>query len=186
MPQCLGILAFQGCIEPHRKAFETLGVECKNVRSRKDLKNITHLVIPGGESTTMLQFIEREELSGDLVAFGKSNPVWGICAGAILIAKEVVNPKQRSLGLIDVLATRNFYGSQTDSFKADISIDFLGINTTVDFIRAPQVRSLSNAVTVHSLMSGDPVFLQQGHIIATSFHIELGEERGIHEYFVGL
>jgi pyridoxal 5'-phosphate synthase pdxT subunit len=121
-----------------------------------------------------------------LEAFGKSHPVWGVCAGAIIIAKEVQNPTQRSLGLIDIRATRNFYGSQLDSFSAKVRITPLGIDTAVDFIRAPLLAPLSPAVEVLASHDGHAVLLKQGNIMASSFHIELGRETALHRYFLGL
>lgn len=181
-----GVLALQGCVEPHLKIFEALGVAALPVKWAHDLNEITHLVIPGGESTTMLKIIEREGLWEPLLTFSKRRPVWGVCAGAILIAQEVANPSQRSLGLIDIKATRNYYGSQVDSFKADVEIKPLNLKAEVDFIRAPLLSPLSGEIEVFANFRDSPVFLKQRNIIATSFHIELNNELGLHRFFLTL
>jgi 5'-phosphate synthase pdxT subunit len=140
----------------------------------------------------MLKFIERQGLKAPLVEFGKSKPVWGICAGAILIAKEVQNPTQMSLGLIDIRATRNFYGSQLDSFTKDIQFPLLeGKQLTCHFIRAPMLSPLDTPTRrekLHTLaeVDGVPVFFAQGSVWACSFHVELGNNPALHEAFLAI
>jgi pyridoxal 5'-phosphate synthase pdxT subunit len=121
-----------------------------------------------------------------LAEFGKTHPLWGVCAGSILIASKVSRPEQRSFNLIDMHAIRNFYGSQLNSFKTPLKVEKLGSDLSVDFIRAPKLEPLSDKVSVLALHNGAPVLLQQGKILASSFHVELGEDTKLHEYFAGL
>ncbi len=192
-----GILALQGCIEPHELALGRLGVAALKVRSPEDLEKVEALILPGGESTTMLRLIRSAGLFEPLQQFSENFPMWGICAGAILMAKEVCHPHQESLGVMSIRATRNFYGSQRESFKASIEISGLKNilkpkhTVEVDFIRAPMLEALSNSadephVSVLAAHQHHPVMLQQGHLLATSFHIELGEDSRLHEYFVSM
>ncbi len=134
---CVGILGYQGCIEPHEKMLRSLGTDTLRVRSTEDLAKVDRLILPGGESTTMLRFIETQKLSTPLKDFAASHPVWGICAGAILAAKTVLHPTQESLGLINITAHRNFYGSQLSSFSSQLNIKGLAAPITAQFIRAP-------------------------------------------------
>ncbi len=182
----IGILALQGCIDPHIEIFTALGASCRRVRTPSDLEGLSGIVLPGGESTTMLKLLARAGLTGPLAQFAKSHAVWGICAGAILIAKKVSNPDQQSFGLIDTHALRNFYGSQQDSFKEEVAIPRIGEPLKVDFIRAPKLEPLSNKVEVIGSLKEMPVAFQQGRVLATSFHAELGSDYRLHNYFLTL
>jgi len=182
----IGVLALQGCVDPHIEMFARLGAETRKVRRPDDLNAVERLVLPGGESTTMLTLLDKSGLGPALLDFGRANPVWGICAGAILIAREVEHPRQRSLGLIDVMAHRNHYGPQTESFTADVTIDLFPGPMKVDFIRAPLLKPLSNAVTVHARHESVAVLMRQGRVMASSFHAELGEDTRLHRYFLDL
>lgn len=166
--------------------FERLGAETRKVRRVDDLAAIDRLVLPGGESTTMLALLDKSGLGPALLDFGRTHAVWGICAGAILIAREVEHPRQRSLGLIDIMAHRNHYGPQTESFTADVTIDLFPGPMRVDFIRAPLLKPLSNNVTVHARHEGSAVLMRQGRVMASSFHAELGEDTRLHRYFIDL
>lgn len=182
----VGILALQGCVDPHVELFERLGAATKRVRRPEDLESIDRIVLPGGESTTMLTLLDKSALGPALLDFGRAHPVWGICAGAILIAREVEHPRQRSLGLIDIVAHRNHYGSQTESFTTEVTIDLFPGPMKVDFIRAPLLKPLSDTVTVHARHEGAAVLLRQGRVMASSFHAELGEDTRLHRYFLDL
>lgn len=179
-----GVLAIQGSIEPHIQTFAALDVKAYPVRSPKDLNYIDRLVIPGGESSTMVKLIKNTPLWNELIQFGKSNPVWGVCAGAILIAKQVENPQQPSLSLMNIKAIRNYYGTQRESFKGDIYIEALALNATVDFIRAPKLSTLSSGVEVLSEFNTDQILLKEGKHLASAFHTELGSTTKLHEYFL--
>jgi 5'-phosphate synthase pdxT subunit len=185
----VGILGYQGCIEPHEKLFASLGVKTLRVKTPEDLSVIDRLIIPGGESTTMLRFIQKHAMEEPLREFGKSNPVWGICAGAILVAREVENPKQPALNLIDIKAYRNFYGPQTESFTAPITISNLSKPIESHFIRAPLLRKLPATegrpeVQELATQHGEGVFFSQGRCWACSFHVELGDDASLHRKFL--
>lgn len=154
MSESIGVLALQGCIDPHLNMLQRLGYSALRVTSMEGLKKVDRLILPGGESSTMIRFLTQlpttartsknaprkpNEFFLALQAFCRTNPVWGICAGSILLSKEVENPTQLSLAAIDIKAIRNFYGSQKESFKATIPIKPLGKSLSVDFIRAPKL-----------------------------------------------
>lgn len=181
-----GVLALQGCITPHISMLERIGEKVIRITSSDLLAHVDRLILPGGESTTMLTLMERYGLIEGLSDFGKTKPMWGICAGAILMAKEVHNPRQRSLQLMDILAERNHYGSQRESFKAKIEVDCIRQTIEGDFIRAPLLRPISKAVDVLATHGQDPVLLRQGRLLASSFHVELGADPRLHEYFLGI
>lgn len=191
MTSRVGILGFQGCIEPHEKMFHALGVETLRVKTKEDLASIDRLILPGGESTTMLRFLKLYDLAPAIQLFARSNPVWGICAGAILAAHEVHHPSQDSLHLINISAHRNFYGSQLDSFTIPLDIKGLARPITAQFIRAPLLNPLPASATVGAAeilakLDDQPVFYSQGKTWACSFHVELGDDTALHELFVQL
>jgi 5'-phosphate synthase pdxT subunit len=168
-----------------------LGVETLRVRSAEELSSVDRLILPGGESTTMLRFIRSLNLAPAIASFAHTHPVWGICAGAILIAKEVHNPQQESLQLLNIAAHRNYYGSQLDSFSAPLQVRNLKKSLEVQFIRAPLLSplpSVGNLPTPETWATLDkqPVFLAHGKIWATSFHVELGDDTTLHELFLSL
>lgn len=166
-----------------------LGAKTLRVRTREELRAIDRLILPGGESTTMLRFLKLSGLSGELQAFAQTNLIWGICAGAILAAREVESPQQDSLNLLDIKAHRNFYGSQLDSFTTPLSITNLPSPVQAQFIRAPRISPLPATagrppVSVMAEYDGYPVFLAQGKVWASSFHVELGDDPSLHEHFL--
>jgi 5'-phosphate synthase pdxT subunit len=187
----VGILGFQGCIEPHEIMLGKLGVATLRVRTKEDLSSVDRLILPGGESSTMLRFLKLYDLMGALKEFGRTKPTWGICAGSILLAQEVHNPEQDSLQLINISAHRNFYGSQLDSFTTQVAIAGLNRTVTAQFIRAPLLNPLLASTTqgeaqVLARLDAHPVFFAQNKIWATSFHVELGEDTSLHELFLKL
>jgi len=187
----IGILGYQGCIAPHEALLTTLGADTLRVRTPDHLARVDGLIIPGGESTTMLRFLKSHAMIALVREFAKRRPVWGICAGAILAASEVCNPSQDSLELIDIVAHRNFYGSQLDSFSAHVEIDLFDRPIEAKFIRAPllsaiQPRVHSKPLRVHASHASQPVFFSQGHVWACSFHVELGHDPALHQRFVEL
>lgn len=187
----VGILGYQGCIEPHEAIFAKLGVTTMRVRSPDELCQVDRLIIPGGESTTMLHFITRFGMKRAIQDFALRCPVWGICAGAILAAREVHNPAQESLSLIDISAHRNFYGSQAQSFAAALELQGIASPVEAEFIRAPRLAPLEAtrgrpAAEVLGSLAGQPVFLAQGHVWACSFHVELCGSTALHERFLAL
>lgn len=190
--RAVGILGYQGCIEPHEALFHKLGVTSVRVRTEDDLTRVDRLILPGGESTTMLKFLHLHGMINPLREFAKKNAVWGMCAGAILAAHEVTNPSQDSLNIIDIAAHRNFYGSQLDSFSTTLPIDLLQKPIEAHFIRAPLLVKTPThdpsrgPVTIESYHNDQPVFFSQGRIWACSFHVELGSDTSLHEKFLSL
>ena len=182
----VGVLALQGCVEPHMQRLRSLGCEVVYVREANDFTSIERLILPGGESTTMLRLIDRNNLKQSLNEFAKSKPIWGVCAGAILMAAEVRHPEQRSLGFMNIRAKRNHYGSQVESFSAQIEIAVLGCSPEVDFIRAPRLQPLSPKVEVLARHRSEAVLLRQDRHLASSFHIELRPDNSLHEFFLSI
>lgn len=184
----VGILAIQGDVEAHVRALERVGAEGVRVRREKDLDGVEALVLPGGESTTISKGLERLGLYEPLEAFAASGrPLLGTCAGAVLLAREVENHPVRSLGLIDVVAVRNAYGTQVDSFAApaeDAAAGLEGLRCV--FIRAPRLRRPGEGVEVLARVDGWPVCVRQGHVLATTFHPELGDDPRIHRLLLAV
>jgi 5'-phosphate synthase pdxT subunit len=182
----VGVLSFQGAVTPHLRMLESLGVNTVRVTDAQSLNQCDRLVIPGGESTTMLKLIESNNMWEPLDKFLDSRPCWGTCAGAILLAKKVSNPSQKSFQKINIEALRNAYGSQLDSFKAILNIPNISQNLEVDFIRAPKLRKLDDCVNVLCVHDQNEVLLQQNHILVSSFHTELGQDTSLHKYFLSI
>jgi 5'-phosphate synthase pdxT subunit len=178
----VGVLALQGDFEAHRRALARAGAEGIEIRSASGLEAIDGLIIPGGESTTMLKLIEEEHLLDPLKEFGAKKPVFGTCAGAILLASEVLNPVQDSLGLMDFTIERNAYGRQVDSRIA--GIDFDGKSAEAVFIRAPIIRRVGPQANVLAHYQGAPVLIEQGKHLAATFHPELSGDEQVHMRFI--
>ena len=178
----IGVLALQGDFEAHREALQRAGAESREVRTASDLDSVDGLIIPGGESTTMLKLIEEESLGSALKDFGTTKPIFGTCAGAILLASEVINPVQKSLGLMDLTIERNGYGRQIDSRIAGIDLD--GENAEAVFIRAPVIRRVGPTAKVLASYQGSPILVEQGKHLAATFHPELSGNANIHRRFV--
>ena len=186
----IGILSLQGDFEAHAVALRRVGAEPVEVRHAEELSSVEGLILPGGESTTVLKLLDREGLSGPLVEFAAGRPVLGTCAGAILMATEVCSPTQRSLGLIDMAIERNAYGRQLDSSirrvepgEAFVERTAAGTMEAV-FIRAPKIRRVGEGVTVLAADGGDPILVEQGRWMAATFHPELSGEPRVHEFFL--
>ncbi len=178
----IGVLALQGDFEAHLKALERAGADAVEVRTDADLDAVDGLVIPGGESTTMLKLLEVEDLFGPLASFGAQKPVFGTCAGAILLATEVKNPSQASLGLLDLTVERNGYGRQIDSRISEIEV--AGKKLEAVFIRAPIIRRVGEAARVLASYDGTAVLVEQGQHMVATFHPELTGDTSIHRHFV--
>jgi pyridoxal 5'-phosphate synthase pdxT subunit len=178
----IGVLALQGDFEAHGKALQRAGAKVREVRTAGDLDGLAGLVLPGGESTTMLKLLRAEQLFEPLRRFGEEKPIFGTCAGAILLATEVLHPAQESLRLVDMTIERNGYGRQADSRIAHIETPEGGSEAV--FIRAPIVRRTGKDVEVLASYLDTPVLLRSGrHLIAT-FHPELSEGANIHRFFI--
>jgi 5'-phosphate synthase pdxT subunit len=180
----VGVLALQGDFEAHRRALDRAGAEAVEVRSAADLENIQGLVIPGGESSTMLKLLEQEKLLDPLREFGREHPVFGTCAGAILLASQVANPPQASLGLMDMEVERNAYGRQLDSRIARLQPSGIEGDLEAVFIRAPIIRRVGQQANVLASYQGDPVLVEQGQHLAATFHPELTDDSRVHLMFL--
>lgn len=178
----VGVLALQGDFEAHTKALRDAGAATREVRSSADLAGLGGLVLPGGESTTMLKLLHEENLFDSLRQFGKERPMFGTCAGAILLASEVLNPAQESLGLVDMTIERNAYGRQVDSRIARIDTP-LG-ETEAVFIRAPIIRRTGKSVEPLAAYLGHPVLVKSGRHLISTFHPELSRGASVHQYFL--
>ena len=188
----IGVLALQGDFSEHIAVLKRLKVETSEVRLPEHLKGLDGLIIPGGESTTIGKLAVAYNLMEPLKLFGQRHAIWGTCAGAIFISKDV-SRDQPLLGLMDIKVQRNAFGRQVDSFETDLDVPELkqATGTTEDyhavFIRAPIIESVGNDVKIlASVSDGRIVAAQQGHLLATSFHPELTSDTRFHEYFLSL
>jgi 5'-phosphate synthase pdxT subunit len=186
----VGILSLQGDFEAHARTLQALGVEPVFVRKAADLNGIDGLIIPGGESTTMLKLLREEALLGPVADFGRRRPVFGTCAGAILLAAGVSQPAQESLGLMDIDVERNAYGRQIDSRVAHVTPEAEFAARTHEgemeavFIRAPVIRRVGAHARVLARYKGDPVLVEQGQHLVSTFHPELTSDTRVHELFL--
>jgi 5'-phosphate synthase pdxT subunit len=182
----IGVLALQGDFEAHRTVLERLGAEVREVRVPADLLGLDGLIIPGGESTTITRLMNMYGLYEPLRAFAGSHPVWGTCAGAIVMAKDATDLDRDPLRLMDIEVVRNAFGRQVDSFEVDLPFDEIdGEPLHAIFIRAPLIRSVGEGVkAVATLADGEIVAARQGHLLATSFHPELTDDTRVHAYFL--
>lgn len=176
----IGVLALQGAVEPHKPHIEACGAHYCPVKTAKQIEEIDALILPGGESTTMLKLIQNFNLWDILLKTFQTKPVWGICAGSILLAEQVVNPEQRSFSALPIRIGRNGYGRQIDSHHAEIN------GYTVSFIRAPVIENLNGDLDILAEHDGTPVWVKKGRIMATTFHPELTLEypSPMHKYFI--
>ncbi len=181
----IGVLGMQGDIEEHLAIMEKIGIDAVRVKSVKTLEGVDGLIMPGGESTTMLKLLK---LTGLFEALKEKIehgfPVYGTCAGLILLAKKVEHPEQDSLGALDLSVSRNGYGRQIDSFSAKISIPVIGEKAfEAVFIRAPVITKVGK-VEVLATYNNEPVFVKDGNVIASTFHPELSNDTRIHSFFL--
>ncbi len=184
----IGVLALQGDFLEHITTLHKIGAATKEVRLPQDLQDIDALIMPGGESTTMVNLLDTFEMRESLVKKIQSGmPVWGTCAGMILLAKKLVQDRPNPLGVMDIVVNRNAFGRQIESFETDLEIKGLqGKPMHATFIRAPFIVSNGPDVDVLStLPDGTIVAARQGNMLATAFHPELTEDTRLHEYFVG-
>ncbi|MBC7344132.1 MAG: pyridoxal 5'-phosphate synthase glutaminase subunit PdxT [Clostridia bacterium] len=185
----IGILALQGAFREHRLCIERCGVRATEIRRPHELAAVQGLIIPGGESTSIGRLLGEEGLGGAIVERARQGmPVWGTCAGLILLAKNIVGyPQQCSLKLMDITVVRNAFGRQVDSFESDIEVPVLGEQPfRAVFIRAPYIVEVGAGVEVLSRYEGKVVMARQGHMLACAFHPELTDDLRIHRYFLSL
>ena len=185
----IGVLAVQGDFAEHLTALAAVDAATAEVRLPRDLERVQALVIPGGESTTMARLMDLYQLRDAVVARARAGmPIWGTCAGMIMLATAVTDSRPQPLGLIDITVTRNAYGRQVHSFEVDLAVAELGLDPfPALFIRAPAVVAVGQAVEVLArLQDGSPVALRQDAILVTSFHPVLTGDRRLHRAFVAL
>ena len=186
----VGVLAIQGDFAEHRRSLEQLGVEVREIRLPDQLDDIDGLIVPGGESTTIVQLIDiyemREKLRERIL--DERMPTWGTCAGMIVMAGELTDHRPTPLSLMDTVVSRNAFGRQVDSFESDLEVNGMdGPPYRAVFIRAPVFVSVGDEVEVlASLDDGRPVAVRQGHMLATAFHPELTDDARMHKLFVGM
>ncbi len=179
----IGILGLQGCCVPHEQKFAELGVPTRRILYPQDLDSVQALVLPGGESTTMLK-VQTGGLWQKLLAFGQRSPMWGVCAGCILLAKKVTQPHQDSLGFMDIDVIRNGYGAQNESFITTLSVSLEEEQETeCIFIRAPVIDRVGEGPDILARHGDTPVVVEDGIHLVTTFHPELSSSTALHEYF---
>lgn len=180
----IGVLAIQGDYAAHAEALLESGAEPLEVRKPEHLNGLDGLILPGGESTTILRFLEKQNFFAVLKSFCGSNPVFGTCAGAILLARAVRNPAQQSLGALDAVVERNAYGRQIDSTILNEETELAGGPLEMVFIRAPRIVETGAGVEVLARRDGWPTLVKQGAVMAATFHPELSTDRRVHRLFV--
>jgi 5'-phosphate synthase pdxT subunit len=185
-PLTIGVLALQGAYDAHARVLNTLGATPQLVRTPETLAEIDALIIPGGESTTILKFLERDNFFDTLADFVHTKPTFGTCAGAILLAKNVANSTQKSLDALDITVERNAYGRQNDSTILTEVTSLPGGPLEMVFIRAPRIARLGSGIETLATRSGDPVLIRSGHLLAATFHPELSNDLRIHQLFLDM
>jgi 5'-phosphate synthase pdxT subunit len=185
-PPRIGVLAIQGDYAAHAEALAESGAQPVEVRKPHQLADLDGLILPGGESTTVLRFLEKLDFFETLQQFCGTHPVFGTCAGAILLAREVRNPAQRSLGILDAAVERNAYGRQIDSSILTLETKLPGGPLEMVFIRAPRIVETGPGVEVLALRDDYPVLVRQDLVLAATFHPELSADRRVHRVFVQL
>ena len=183
---CVGVLALQGAFREHVAAVTRLGATAREVRQLKDIDGIDALIIPGGESTTMGKLLNEWNMLEPLrQRILDGMPVYGSCAGLILLCREIEDSDQPRLGVLDATVRRNAFGRQVDSFETDLSIPEIGADPIpAVFIRAPVITGVGAGVTVLAEVNGQAVAVRQNNILATSFHPELTPDTRMHSYFL--
>jgi pyridoxal 5'-phosphate synthase pdxT subunit len=186
----VGVIAIQGDFEKHKQSLVRLGrpdLEVAEVRTPKELAGVERAILPGGESTTVGLLMQRYGLGEALITAARAGmPLWGTCMGMIMLACDIEDRKQYSLGLLDITVRRNAFGAQVHSFEDEVNVTGLETPVTGVFIRAPIVTRTGPGVEVLSTYDSKIVGVRQGRIIGTSYHPELTEDTRLHEWFLGL
>ncbi len=183
-PVTIGVLALQGDYEAHARAFQNAGARTVLVRKPEELAGIDGLVLPGGETTTMLKFLEQKGFFERLGEFIAATPCFATCAGCILVAREVLHPKQRSLGVLDATVERNAYGRQIDSSILTLPTELPGGPLEMVFIRAPRIARVGPGVKVLAQRDGSPTLVRQGKLLAATFHPEMSSDTRVQQLFL--
>ena len=183
----IGVLAMQGAYAEHISILKKLDVDVVEIRNKEDLKNIEGLIIPGGESTTMGKLIKTLDIYDDLKEKIEGGlPVWGTCAGMILLAKSIYEDDTKHLATMDIEVKRNAYGRQLGSFETKSFIKGIGEDVQMVFIRAPYIKSVGNRVEVLSVVDKNIVAAKEDNMLVTSFHPELTDDNRVHKYFIDM
>lgn len=186
----VGVLALQGAFSKHIEMLQKLNVNAMEIRRPEELDSCEGLIIPGGESTTILKQMGFIHLTDKLKEFSLEKPIFGTCAGLILMAQEIVADKRITpLGILDISVERNAFGRQLESFNTDIEVSFNPSNPEIFpafFIRAPRIRSCSSSVNILSTYENEPILIRQGIHLGATFHPELTDNPSIHAYFLEL
>jgi 5'-phosphate synthase pdxT subunit len=180
----IGVLAIQGDYAAHAEALAEAGAIPVEVRKAGELAGLDGLILPGGESTTLLRFLGKHRFFEHLQEFCRTKPVFGTCAGVILLAREVLNPPQRSLGVFDATIERNAYGRQIDSAIVTAETALAGGPLEMVFIRAPRIIKTGAGVEILARRDGFPTLAREGRVLAATFHPELSRDRRVHRLFV--
>ena len=182
MKRGIAVLALQGDFAAHGRRLGQMGLDSFEARRPEELEDAAGLVVPGGESTTLWKFFESAPWEDAIRRFAATGrPVLGTCAGAIVLAREVTNPVQRGLGVIDISVERNAYGRQADSFVGEVEAPALGGRLPAVFIRAPKIRRAGPEVEVLATRESEPVLVRQDNVVAATFHPELTDDATVHE-----
>ena len=183
MPK-IGVLALQGDFREHIEMLKKCKVNAIEVRLPENLKDIDGIIIPGGESTAIGNLMQRHNLGREIIKKHRQGmAVFGTCAGAILLAKGIAGSRQPRLNLLDISVRRNDYGRQADSFEAELKIDGIGGYNGI-FIRAPVIENVRDGVRILSKLNNNPILVQKGNVLASTFHPELTSDKRVHEYFI--
>ncbi|CAM5199600.1 Pyridoxal 5'-phosphate synthase subunit PdxT [Ureibacillus acetophenoni] len=183
----IGVLALQGAIREHIHQIESLGCKAVTVKTVDDLNDLDGLILPGGESTTMRKLLDRYDLLGPIQALAQQGvPMFGTCAGLILLAKRITGYETPHLGLMDVEVERNSFGRQVDSFEVELSIPSIGDDIPAVFIRAPHIVSIGDHVEILATYEDRIVLARDGQFLGCSFHPELTEDVRVLQYFIDM
>ncbi|MCP3781654.1 pyridoxal 5'-phosphate synthase glutaminase subunit PdxT [Paenibacillus sp. MZ03-122A] len=183
----IGVLSLQGAVAEHIRSVERAGAECIAVKKIEQLNELSGLIIPGGESTTIGKLMRKYDFIEAIRQFSnQGRPVFGTCAGLIVLAKTIQGQEEAHLGLMDITVSRNAFGRQRESFETDLNIKGIEEPVRAVFIRAPLIQSVGTGVDVLSEYNGEIVAARQGHLLASSFHPELTDDYRLHQYFVDM
>lgn len=183
----IGVLALQGAVAEHIRSIELAGAEGVAIKKKEELQEIQGLIIPGGESTTIGKLMRKYDFMDAIRQFSaEGKPVFGTCAGLIVLAKSIEGQEEAHLELMDMTVARNAFGRQRESFETDLDIKGVDEPVRAVFIRAPLIRSVGEQVDVISSYNGEIVAARQGHLLASSFHPELTDDYRFHQYFVDM
>ncbi|MDR9857666.1 pyridoxal 5'-phosphate synthase glutaminase subunit PdxT [Paenibacillus sp. VCA1] len=183
----IGVLALQGAVAEHIRSIELAGAEGVAIKKTEELQDIQGLIIPGGESTTIGKLMRKYDFIDAIREFSAAGkPIFGTCAGLIVLAKTIEGQEEAHLGLMDINVARNAFGRQRESFETDLDVKGIDEPIRAVFIRAPLIRSVGDQVDVLSSYNEEIVAARQGHLLASSFHPELTDDYRLHQYFVDM